>query len=204
MKTIELTPKQQTLLVRIEAGEKHGDPVPFGQIITTDDDRNKLKALAELGLITIHDKIPGMKGKCASITKAGIEATAVINSAARGEKTELLPEVPAAPAAKKKAAKPAKEPKAPKKPKTEDTITLNWAYRRLRRQSLNFFFGEDAEAKREARLYVETQVAEKYSALREAYEKDAPLKAACKAKGGFEAFLEDFFSHEIEPGSRSK
>lgn len=78
--------------------------------------------------------------------------------------------------------------------------TLDWAYRRLRRQALLFYGkGLDTEAKKSMREDLEAVSPHTYSALHEHVTRAAMYKSQ-----SWTDFMDWFFGHEIHPGARAK
>jgi hypothetical protein len=181
---VELTTKQQEVLNTIAAAaeslaDNHVERKPLS---FSPDVFNALK----------KKELVGAHGKFIWVTKAGMKQVGELNAATTT--TEVLAEIN-----KHDAAKDAKKPK-------QDGPTLDWAYRRLRRQALLFFgqnlkrdgltenlkkFREDLEA-----------VPSSYKALRDQVE--MLVENDSKLHGDWDSFMEEFFGHEIHPGSRSK
>lgn len=96
----------------------------------------------------------------------------------------------------------------PAKAKVEhdpSVVTLNWAFRRLRRQCVIFYSNGDKDLAAKLRRQLDT-VEENYWSLRRQFEADNNdlIALADPSKGrSFDDFLAWFFSHEIKPGSRA-
>lgn len=160
-----LTAKQIAVLTAVfEAAEK----TPENHV-----DRKGVKFSPDVFNRLKKDELVGSHGKFVWVTKKGAKA---LESAPTPEAPVEEPKAPA--------------PKAPRAKKASGP-TLDWAYRRLRRQALLFFGnGMEDEARKELREHLES-LPHSYKALRGAF-KDSE----------FDSFLEWFFGHEIHPGSR--
>lgn len=109
---------------------------------------------------------------------------------------------------KKQVPTPKKAEPVPQKTNDDGSVTtLNWAYRRLRRQFfLHVRDGIEEAKKKEFQEHLNA-VPESYSALRAAAIHDDPVLYAVlggrkEAPNKWEDFMESFFGHEIHPGAR--
>lgn len=132
-------------------------------------------------------ELVGAHGKYVWITKAGLK----LSTEPAVTSTEIIAQVNAADAEKDAAEKKTKkEPSGP---------TLDWAFRRLRRQLLiwgadQLSYGPEEKSGLRERLEV---VESGYSNLRSKFESLNDFKNL-----KWEDFMEFFFGHEIHPGSR--
>lgn len=175
-----LTPAEQSFLEVITAAEVPGTFIPASTVATTSNHNELLRRLAAKKAIVIQ-KVDNIR---------------MVAAAVKAPKAAAKPAKPAA-------EKPAKPVKAKKEIK-EGAHALNWAFRRLRRQAVLFFAGDDPEKRKALREHLETKCDESYSSLRRMFEsEDVDMKKYLTKGRDFDDFLESFFSHVIHPGSQS-
>lgn len=175
-----LDARKLTLLGRINDGGTE-----MALIINKDSDRDALKKMEADGFVKIEDSKEKKNRKVVHLTAKGKKALG----------HQLESESHAEVGSKEHAAaRTAKAHTAPKKPKKENAErTLDWAFRRLRRQAVNFFGGDDAEKRSELR--------EKLDSIMSGYASLADQFGGYDSKSWLE-FMESFFAHEIHPGAR--
>lgn len=175
-----LDARKLTLLGRINDGGTE-----MALIINKDSDRDALKKMEADGFVKIEDSKERKGRKVVHITAKGKKAL--------GHKLESESHAEVG-SAEHAAARTAKAHAAPKKPKKEGgERTLDWAFRRLRRQAVNFFGGDDAEKRSKLREELD-RITSGYALLADQF-------GGHTSKTWLE-FMESFFAHEIHPGAR--
>jgi hypothetical protein len=199
-KKAELDAAQLALLAAlVQTSTPNGSPPPAKvKGFTKADMHTAATKLQELGWITI-----AAKGDAVVVGLLGGHDHHDVRAEAVAARIKL-PEVEVVVEAAKPIAKVVK-PAAVSTPKDPNVISLNWAFRRLRRQCTIFYGGNDKDKQAELRKDLEN-VEESYNALRRQFEGDNnKLGAIARVEGrGFDDFLEWFFGHEIHPGSRAE